>query len=266
LKHLEKERTHIAREVRALRQGRRWTQAELAKRLGLSQARLSEIERGGGSFTAEQLLAIFRLFNVGPSHFAVDARDETAELQNALARLGARHLGESEEALPSNELERAQAVVREAIAVAGAPRLVTALAPVLVQNIERVSLGRLLLELGELGLQRRFVWVLENVAHALRYELEGSAAAGGRGARLAEPWRRRYRRALTVIETNLTRLRVDVPPPTAHDVLDRGLRSKASLEEALQACSPHSKRWQIVTTIQPEDFARALRDARASVQ
>jgi XRE family transcriptional regulator, fatty acid utilization regulator len=63
-------RAQISRKVRELRTGRRRTQAELAKRLGLSQARLSEIERGQGSFSAEQLLEIFQLFNVDPSFFA----------------------------------------------------------------------------------------------------------------------------------------------------------------------------------------------------
>jgi transcriptional regulator with XRE-family HTH domain len=51
---LKKSRAWIARNVRELRKERRWTQAELAKRLDLSQARLSEIEGGDGSFTAEQ--------------------------------------------------------------------------------------------------------------------------------------------------------------------------------------------------------------------
>ena len=43
-----KTKEKIATKVRELRKQRRWTQAELAKRLGLSQSRLSEIERGAG--------------------------------------------------------------------------------------------------------------------------------------------------------------------------------------------------------------------------
>ena len=61
---LEKTKADIARKVHDLRRGRRWTQAELARRLDLSQSRLSEVERGDGSFTAEQFLTILRLFNV----------------------------------------------------------------------------------------------------------------------------------------------------------------------------------------------------------
>src|SRR5262249_18893316 len=94
----ERNRARIAREVKRLREDRRWTQAELSKRLGLSQSRLSEIERGQGSFTAEQFLTILKLFNVSVTRFA-SARKPSTELQNALARLGADHLQESQEVL-----------------------------------------------------------------------------------------------------------------------------------------------------------------------
>ena len=92
---LEKDRAQVAQKVRELRRGRRWTQAELSRRLHLSQGRLSEVERGAGSFTAEQFLAILKLFNVPVSHFYHAAPDQASELQNALARLGALHLQES---------------------------------------------------------------------------------------------------------------------------------------------------------------------------
>src|SRR5262245_3590350 len=82
---LKENKTRIAGRVRALRKDRRWTQAELAEHLHLSQNRLSEIERGGGSFTAEQFLAILKLFNIPVTHFAA-ARRRDMELQNALAR------------------------------------------------------------------------------------------------------------------------------------------------------------------------------------
>src|ERR1035438_2790437 len=87
--NLKKSRTSIARKVQDLRRARHWTQAELARLLHLSQSRLSEIEGGDGSFTAEQFLTILRLFNVAASEFVHEHADPTAELQNALARLGA---------------------------------------------------------------------------------------------------------------------------------------------------------------------------------
>jgi DNA-binding XRE family transcriptional regulator len=80
------ERAHISRVVRDLRKERGWTQAELAGKLGLSQSRLSEVERGDGSFTAEQFLQILRLFNVAVDRFLGET-DRSLQLQNALARL-----------------------------------------------------------------------------------------------------------------------------------------------------------------------------------
>src|SRR5690348_810508 len=112
---LQRSRELIARSVRDLRTGRGWTLSDLSKRLGMSTSRLSEIERGGGSFTAEQLLLLMKLFNVPASHFAGPERGEHgARLYNALARLGARHLQESE-TTPSERLDETHDVIREAI-------------------------------------------------------------------------------------------------------------------------------------------------------
>ena len=85
-------KSQIGRDVRALRRERAWTQGELAEKLGLSQSRLSEIESGGGSFTAEQFLRILTLFNVTTSRFTGGVVDREAQFQNALARLGAHQL------------------------------------------------------------------------------------------------------------------------------------------------------------------------------
>lgn len=112
--NLEQSRRRIAAQVRHLRTERRWTQAELAKGIGLSQARLSEVERGDGSFSAEQLLEILRLFNVTLDVFTERAAADD-ELQNALARLGATHLRTVPGALPSVRFGGARAVVREVL-------------------------------------------------------------------------------------------------------------------------------------------------------
>ena len=56
------------------------------------------------------------------------------------------------------------------------------------------------------------------------------------------------------------------PAPDRHrvpNVLDGGIRSKRTLEEVRAASSAISKRWGIVTVLQPEDFVEALRGARA---
>jgi transcriptional regulator with XRE-family HTH domain len=191
---LRKGRANIVRKVRELRTARKLTQVELSRRLGLSQGRLSEIERGGGSFTAEQFLAICRLFNVPPSFFGATGTSPGAEVTNALARFGA-HLRETEAVLPTERFEEVAAVVRETLAAADSARLVAALAPVIVANIDRLSLEKVQLDLAQAGLARRFGWLVDCTLHALRREL--------RDARSRAAWLGPYRRAGVVLASFL---------------------------------------------------------------
>ncbi len=256
---LDVARQEIAAKVRELRKNRRWTQAELARRLELSQNRLSEIERGAGSFTAEQFLVILKLFNVPLAHFArgTEHRHDDAMLQNALARLGAFHLQESDDVLPSERLEDATDVVREAL-VAATPRLLTALGPVLVRNADGLNLRKLDARLTDAGLERRLGWLVDNVLDALGRELEQAPP---------RPWAQLYRRAVVVLSTFLQpatsrQARSSHSDLVTPDILDAQIRSKKTLEEVRASASPISQRWGIVTSLQPEDFSLALRAAR----
>ena len=249
---LESLRRDVAVKTRALRTARSLTQAELAGILGMSQNRLSEVERGRGSFTAEQFLVLLRLFNVPASHFdPAAATDRAAQLQNALARLGASHLRESEAVLPSDELRDVISVVREAL-ISGAPRLVTATAPVLVEHVDRAGLTRIDFDLRGAGLERRLAWVVENVLEAVR-------------RRLATPQRRevatRYARAEAVLASFLEHAVRTAAGDAPLDVLDPQIRSARTIEDVKARRTPISTRWGIITRLGPEDFARALEDA-----
>lgn len=253
-----KAREEIGRKVRELRQARRWTQGELSKHLKLSQARLSEIERGGGSFTAEQFLQILRIFNASVTDFSPNsARDQHAELQNALARLGASELQESENVLPSERLSSVNNVLRETLIV-GTPRLLAALAPVLVRNVDRVNLRGLHLELAGIGLERRLGWLVENIRDAVWDQVATSPPP---------LWSKRYRRALVVLDAFLGFVKEHAQRPNAatcaSDILDADIHSKQSLDKVQASSSVTSKRWGIVTSLQPPDFSAALRNARA---
>lgn len=254
-KTLEQLRKSVTSSVRSLRAARQMTQKELAVRLGLSQGRLSEIERGGGSFTAEQLLFMLQLFNVPASHFLPPAYDQGAELQNALVRLGATHLHEVADVLPTERLEGVADVVREVLATA-TPRHLTALAPVLVHHINRVSLRKLRADLVEAGLDRRLGWLVDNTREALRMELRGP---------LHRPMAQRYRRAEVVLDTFLdfAGLPTDAVSADPLDLLDTTIASPKTQREVAEAASSISKRWGIVTDLRPEDFAEALRAAHA---
>jgi transcriptional regulator with XRE-family HTH domain len=223
---------------------------ELAKQLGLSQARLSEIESGDGSFTAEQLLALLRLFNVPIEHFAHGAQGHDADLQNALARLGAHHLQESTEVLPSERLKEVGDVVRETL-LCDSPRLLTALAPVVVRN--GINLPRVHAQLIEAGLDRRLPWLIANAREAVSHELAGQG--------LLARWAPAYRRAEVVFGEFLRTL--PAPPEGAPlDILDSRIRSPKTVQEVLASSSAISRRWRIVTRLQVKDFVRALREAR----
>lgn len=251
------DRAHIARVVRTLRKERGWTQAELAEKLGLSANRLSEVERGGGSFTAEQFLLILKLFNVAVTRFA-DGADRVQQLQNALARLGAFHLQQSTGVIPADDLVDVMTAVREVL-VQGDPRLTTALAPVLLANGDRISLNKSYLDLERVGLERRLAWLCENILTALDPVLIKG---------LPRAWALRGRRYIVVLETFLEPLRRGLDSPQngalSPDVFDPSIRSKRSLETVLAAASSTSQRWNVASTLHPRDFARAIRDASAT--
>jgi transcriptional regulator with XRE-family HTH domain len=252
-------RGRIAAKTRELRQSRGWTQAELAKQLRISQSRLSEIERGGGSFSAEQFLVLLRLFNASVSDFASEPiNDEGLALQNALARLGALHLQESTKVLPSRQLEAVHDVLREAI-LDGSPRVITAIAPVLVRNAERLNLPKLFADLERAGRQHRLAWVVDNTLVALRALLQEPTRA--------RAWAKLERRAEVTLNLFLASVDTDrfdptrSPPPP--DVLDTTIRSERSLEEVRRSGSEASRHWGIISSLHPDDFLRALRAARA---
>jgi hypothetical protein len=214
----------------------------------MSASRLSEIERGGGSFTAEQLVLMMRLFNVPVSHFVNEpAPDRSVALQNALARFGASHLRESTQDTPSEQLDEVHHAIREAL-LEGSPRLITALAPVLVRNIDELSLSRLQADATAVGYQNRLGWVVENTLIAI-YEIQQDL-----------PRDLKLRSARLRLASLLNRLREQSEKSsTVEDILDATIRSERTLDQARTAASPPSTGWNVVTTIQPGDFINALR-------
>lgn len=247
---LDKERKYIAKKVRELRVSRSWTQADLAEKIGISQSRLSELETNAGSFTAEQLLAILRIFNVSVTEFAPDlAPNREQDVQNALARLGGSQLVESERVLPSEELAQVHGALREALVLA-TPRLLTAIAPVLVTHHERIVLAPLLFELSILGLERRLGWAVDNTRIALD---ELAAENPTRWERIRK--RVRFNYGLFKEAAALEQLG---KPQRAPDVLDATIQSKTTLEAVRRRLSEPSREWGIVTALQPADFMEAL--------
>jgi len=243
-------RAHIGAKIRELRTARGLKQAELAARLGLSQARLSELERGQGSFTAEHLLEILRLFNVDASAFEKGSPG-SASLQNALARHGARHLRESSDVLVSPEHKTPAAVVLSVLLQPASERFITALAPVLVWSIDAVSLPALQHDLTRAGVPFRLPWLMENTLRALEQQPKPGV----------RQWRLRWARAAVVLDSFLTHLHFLERTTDAPDPFELGIRSKKSQQQIWAGASEISQRWRVVSALRVEDFARALREA-----
>ncbi len=242
----------IGAKVRELRLRRQWTQAQLAKRLGLSQGRLSELERGLGSFSAEQLLLLLQLFNVDVAEFQEAPHDDSTQLQNALARLGAFHLRESPDVLVGDRLRRASDVIRAVLLQPTSERHLTALAPVLVWSVDDVALPALQRALSEAGVPNRLGWLAENVLEAVTSQAsllrEGS------------PWTLRLKAAGVVLSAYLEHLQ---PMGELPDRLDRGIRSRKTWEAVWDEASAISKRWRIISALTSEDFGSALGESIA---
>lgn len=253
---LDATRRRVCAKVRDLRIARGWKQSELAGKLGLSQSRLSQIERGEGSFTAEQLIEVLRLFNVTIDQFASPPEPD-AELQNALARLGALHLRESSLVVPSTRYGTVRDAVREVLLAPNSPRLVTALAPVVVWNIDSIDLDNTHHEVSSVGRGRRLGWLVENIVNALR------------DPHLHPPseWAFRQRVAGVTLADFLSRIKPGENPLTdglAVDTFEGGVASRKTLDHLRREASPASHRWGVATAIQTADFVHALREAYES--
>ncbi len=257
LKHDIKLRKKIADTARRLRVQNRWTQEALAHRLGISQNYLSEIERGAGFFTAEQFLILLQIFNAPLRDFVEQESSTQKTLQNTLARLGAGHLQEDRETLPSERLANAQEVIREVLISAESPRHITALAPIIVRYITKLSLRKLWIELFDAGFAHRLGWLLENIDQAIIDDI-------GKRPISKQP-EHEYAKACLSLENFLSSTPVKHirRSKASEDVLEGDiLLSKKTLEDVRKSRSSISRKWNIVTRIQPADFIEALRASR----
>lgn len=225
----------------------------------MSQSRLSDLERGAGSFTAEQFLLLLKIFNVAVGDFIGEPGAPDLRIQNALARLGAPHLQANANVLPSEQIEDVHDVVREAL-VDGSPRIISALAPVLTLNAHRLNLPKLYSALERIGMEHRLAWVVENTLAAMDLFLAESGSK-------AREWARLHRMAEVVMQHFLKVIpgpdRDGGATPIPPQILDGTIRSSRTLREVQASASQISKRWGIITTLQPQDFLQALRAARA---
>lgn len=243
----------ISNGVQRLRRDHRWTQGQFAKILGLSQSRFSQIERGQGSFTAEQFLVILKVFNISLDYFLPVMRKEKTELQNALARFGATHLYEDNESLPSEKFSQVTNVIYETLVGAESSRQVIGLAPVIVLHSRNINLNKLKTDLQRIGFVNRVGWLVENILFAVKYEL-GTISQQG--------WISKYKRAETILNNFAKFCGHFAQENEVEDIFDSKITSEKTIEDVKKMRSDISKKWHIISRIMPEDFAKALDAAR----
>jgi len=232
------------------------SQGDLGKILGLSQSGLSEVELGQSSLSAEQFIQALKLFNVPASHFDSAPGDSGGAIQKALAAHGASHLVEDPNLLPSENLTRIDSIVRETLVSGENPRTLTALAPVIINNIGQINLPKLFAQFKEFNLENRYRWLIDNILGAIDLALKGGpsrkeALALSKAANLLRNHRGRICARGTVHERIF------------EDYLGVPIASPKTKNEVLRSRSEISKDWNILTTIQVEDFAKAIQDSHA---
>jgi transcriptional regulator with XRE-family HTH domain len=243
----EQIRQHLAGSLHRLREGAGWSQDQVAAELGVSPVHLAAVEAGDASLSAEQLLVAIGLFQVDVADLLPPV-DPGEQVQNALIRHGAAHLRLVPGVIVPAHLARPDDVVRQVLLAPEGPRHVCALAPIVARALDRIHLPYLRLQLEREWRQARLGWLLENISIVLqampRQERQRSC-----GPRVA--W------TMEVIQAELDRL--PCPDGPELDLFDRTIRSARSREETWARASPTSRRWRLVTEIQPADFAVALR-------
>ena len=241
LHSLQSVRSRLGPAIRKLRLAKHWSLAYLSGHLELSVSRLSEIERGQGSFTAEQLLVMLGLFNVTTSELIGFDGSRDDQLYLALANLGASHLREPQTRASESFRSANNAIVETLLASDG--RLIPALATLLVN--QPIALNLPLTTLSGLGYGHRLAWLVDNVVAAIQTFLPTQTMSI----------------ALLRLQQFQTFTGHAIAKPPTTDILDQSIRSARTLARVIERGSVHSKNWNIATGITVEDFAKVFRSA-----
>lgn len=250
----------IATSLKRARLERRVTQRELATTLGMTQARLSQIENGKGSLSAEQLITVLKHFNLPLNYFVRETKKEAPEdkLQNALNAMGATELYTIPDTLQSEQLIKLENLITETLTMAYSSRTITALAPVIIEHVESINFQHIQNSMHQIGLLGRLGWTLENTVNALISEQSPS---------LPRTKTLLYRRCLVKINLALNNIKPSWNTIYQHlpteDLLDKNISSEKTLQETKNMSDELARKWKIITTITVNDFIQAIRGAQS---
>lgn len=121
-----------------------------------------------------------------------------------------------------------------------------------LENLNSLSLDIVHDELVGVGFPARVPWLVENIHAALLLNKGGRSRAAAR----------RWHRARTVLGDFIARHPAPEPStPARVDHFEPGVRSERTLAQVVASSSEISRRWGVVSELQPADFAGALRAA-----
>ncbi len=248
---------HISKNLKRIRLQRHISQADLADLLEVTQAHLSHIENRKAVLTAGQFLRILQHFNLSIDDFVPRVQIVEKDLQNVLARHGARHLFEDPAILPSQHLSRVVNAVSETLVDGHSPRLIVSLSSVIIENAEVHLMNKIRLNIHQAGLICRFGWFLDNTLEAITKIISDNALS------LTDILKAKFNRTRVVIKNQLS-LPVLAPPSLrqkAIDILEIEFNDEKTLSDIQRSVSALSKKWHIVSRIQPEHFEQAIRES-----
>jgi hypothetical protein len=112
-----------------------------------------------------------------------------------------------------------------------------------------LNLPRLQAQLAELGFERRLPWAIANTLEAIRLLYHDGVEATNLHPQTAP---------LQLFLEYLNERSTVLGSGAAPDILDVSIRTKKTVEAVQASSSSLSKRWGVVSTLQPTDFVDAL--------
>lgn len=237
-------RRRIAELVSAERRTRVLPQTTLAAELGVSQAHLSNVERGRASFTAEQFLYLVQRFNLSLETF-LPVVDDDAAVQNALLHHGAWHLAQVPSAGAPRYANVNELIVR--VLRVPLPRHVAALLPVVLHRVRELSLPAVRDGLDHAHVAHRLEWLLDVIEHALA----------------KKPLPETYVLPAREVRMVISLVRDSTEPDVVRgpDVLDLAIRSVETARELLATGDPIARKHNIATSLTVAYFVDAMNHA-----
>lgn len=228
------------------------TQAEMAKRIGVSQPKLCDIEGGYSTLTFPEVLVLMSAYNLALKDLVeLPQWNAPMRIRQALARFGAFELHQDERVIISEELMELQDVIRQTLVIYPEKRTLCALAPLIVKHIKQLNFDGIAMKLYDIGVDGRLWWLVEGTLWAVRVR---------RKFYLPKQVLQLYNTANLILTRKSKSANYFFSLRRAYptDYLDCELAGKRAMENIRVARDALATRWRIMSLIKQEDFTEAL--------